>query len=134
MHNSRRAVNVFILGSMVGAITRPLASVADVVTNQHASTDEVVDRWFGVRADGKTNDRAALQKAVDSAVGKTLVISGPCRLDGQGLHMRSNSHVRFMPEASLKLLPHDSRTTRPSGSGTCGMCFWKIRTSMAARN
>ncbi|WP_235007820.1 right-handed parallel beta-helix repeat-containing protein [Caballeronia humi] len=91
------------------AITRPFAAVADVGTSQHAPADEVVDRWFGVRADGKTNDREALQKAVDSAVGKTLVITGSCRLDEQGLHMRSNSRLRFMPGASLKLLPHDSR-------------------------
>ena len=89
---------------MVGAITRPLAAVADVVTNQRAAADEVVDRWFGVSADGKTNDRPALQKAVDSSVGKTLVITGPCRIDAQGLHMRSNSRVRFAPGASLKLL------------------------------
>lgn len=109
MRNSRRAVNAFLLGSVVGAIARPLAAVADVVTGRHASADEVVDRWFGVRADGKTNDREALQKAVDSAVGKTLVITGPCRLDEQGLHMRSNSRLRFMPNASLKLLPHDSQ-------------------------
>ncbi|MFM0630087.1 hypothetical protein [Paraburkholderia xenovorans] len=94
---------------MVGAITRPLAAVADVVTNQRAAADEVVDRWFGVSADGKTNDRAALQKAVDSSVGKTLVITGPCRIDAQGLHMRNNSRVRFAPGASLKLLPHDTQ-------------------------
>ncbi|MFM0551143.1 right-handed parallel beta-helix repeat-containing protein [Paraburkholderia sediminicola] len=102
-------MNAFLLSSMVGAITRPLAAVADVVTNQRASGDEVVDRWFGVSADGKTNDRAALQKAVDSSIGKTLVITGPCRIDAQGLHMRSNSRVRFAPGASLKLLPHDTQ-------------------------
>lgn len=109
VRNSRRAINAFLLSSVVAAISRPLAAVADVVTNSHASADEVIDRSFGVRADGKTNDRAALQKAVDMSVGKTLVITGPCRIDAQGLHMRNNSRVRFAPGASLKLLPHDTQ-------------------------
>ena len=109
MRNSRRAVNAFLLGSMVGAISRPLVAMADAVNNQRPAPEEVVDRWFGVRADGKTNDRAALQKAVDGAIGKTLVITGPCRIDEQGVHMRSNSRVRFAPGASIKLLPHDTQ-------------------------
>lgn len=109
VRNSRRAVNAFLLSSMVGAITRPLAAVADVVTNKHVAPDEVIDRSFGVKADGTTNDRAALQKAVDNSVGKTLVITGPCRIDAEGLHMRTNSRVRFAPGASIKLLPHDTQ-------------------------
>ena len=100
MRNSRRAVNAFLLSSLVGAITRPLAAVADVAAKQHAVPDEVIDRSFGVKADGKTNDLAALQKAVDNSVGKTLVITGPCRIDAEGLHMRNNSRVRFAPGGS----------------------------------
>jgi Right handed beta helix region len=106
--NKRRAVNTLLLSGVLGAISKPLVSAGAVMNNQKAAKDEVVDRWFGVSANGKTNDRAALQKAIDSAVGKTLVITGPCRIDAAGLHLRSNSHLRFTPEASVKLLPHDS--------------------------
>lgn len=110
MRSSRRAVIAFVAGSVVGAVGRPLVAWAGVVDNQRTATEEVVDKAFGVRGDGKTNDRAALQKAIDSSVGKTLVITGPCRIDSSGLHMRSNSRVRFAPGASIKLLPHDSHT------------------------
>ena len=77
MDNKRRAVNALLLSGVLGAISKPLVSAGAVMNNQKAAKDEVVDRWFGVSANGKTNDRAALQKAIDSAVGKTLVITGP---------------------------------------------------------
>lgn len=112
MRKGRRAVNALLLGGMVGAVGKPLVATANVpnaASTEPGGPEEVVDRWFGVTADGKTNDRAALQKAVDSSVGKTLLITGPCRMDADGLHLRSNSRVRFTPGGSLKLLPHDRK-------------------------
>jgi len=67
----------------------------------------LLDKSFGVTGNGRTNDRASLQTAIDQSVGKTLVITGNCRIDAQGLTLRSGSRVRFAPGASIKLLPHD---------------------------
>ncbi|SAK84205.1 Pectate lyase superfamily protein [Caballeronia calidae] len=63
---------------------------------------------FGVKADGKTNDRAALQAAIDGTVGQILLISGQVRIDTTGLTLRSNSHIRFASGASIKLLAHNA--------------------------
>ncbi|MDR5781697.1 right-handed parallel beta-helix repeat-containing protein [Caballeronia sp. LZ065] len=92
--------------TMAGAAGLRPVEAATAQSGRQDSADEVVDRWFGVRADGRTNDREALQKAVDSSVGKTLVITGPSRIDAAGVHLRSRSHVRFVDGASIKLLPH----------------------------
>jgi hypothetical protein len=67
----------------------------------------VTDKSFGVKGDGRTNDRASLQAAIDGALGRTLLITGNCRIDASGLALRSGSRVRFAPGASIKLLPHD---------------------------
>ncbi|WP_321795577.1 hypothetical protein [Caballeronia sp. J97] len=63
---------------------------------------------FGVKADGSTNDRAALQAAIDGTVGQILLISGQVRIDTTGLKLRSNTHIRFASGASIKLLPHNA--------------------------
>jgi hypothetical protein len=108
----RSALKALVLGAIPSLASLPTLGVANVQKPekpaQPGPDDEVVDRWFGVRADGKTNDREALQKAVDSSVGKTLVITGPCRLDPEGVFLRSHSRLRFTDNASLKLLPHDA--------------------------
>jgi hypothetical protein len=66
----------------------------------------VTDTSFAVKGDGLTNERASLQAAIDRSVGKTLLITGKCRIDASGLSLRSGSRVRFAPGASIKLLPH----------------------------
>jgi hypothetical protein len=63
---------------------------------------------YGVKGDGATNDRAALQAALDASVGWTLLITGQCRIDVKGLDIRSGSRVPFAPGASISLLPHTS--------------------------
>jgi hypothetical protein len=68
----------------------------------------VIDKSYGVKGDGATNDRAALQAALDASVGRTLLITGQCRIDVKGLDIRSGSHVSFAPGASISLLPHTS--------------------------
>jgi hypothetical protein len=67
----------------------------------------VTDKSFAVKGDGLTNERASLQTAIDRSVGKTLLITGNCRIDASGLSLRSGSRVRFAPGASIKLLPHN---------------------------
>ncbi|MPW20578.1 hypothetical protein GCT13_27775 [Paraburkholderia sp. CNPSo 3157] len=73
---------------------------------QHTAV--VVDSAFGTKGDGKTNDRFALQRAIDESVGKTLLITGDCRIDATGLTLRTNSHVQFAPGASISLLAHNT--------------------------
>ncbi|MFM0053950.1 hypothetical protein, partial [Caballeronia grimmiae] len=61
-----------------------------------------------VKGDGTTNDRAALQAAIDGSVGQILLITGKSRIDATGLTLRNNSHIRFAQGASIKLLPHNA--------------------------
>ncbi|OAJ54716.1 hypothetical protein A6V36_35715 [Paraburkholderia ginsengiterrae] len=61
-----------------------------------------------MKGDGHSNDTAALQRAIDGSVGKTLVISGAPRIDVQGLTLRSGTRIRFDEGASIKLLPHNT--------------------------
>jgi hypothetical protein len=63
---------------------------------------------FGVKADGTTNDRVALQNAINGSIGKILLISGEVRIDVTGVSLLTNSYIRFAPGASIKLLAHDS--------------------------
>jgi polygalacturonase len=63
---------------------------------------------FGVKADGVTNDRVALQNAINNSIGKILLISGNVRIDSAGVDLRTNSYVRFASGATIKLLPHNT--------------------------
>ncbi|QIN62836.1 hypothetical protein SBC1_28530 [Caballeronia sp. SBC1] len=68
----------------------------------------LMDKAFGVKGDGRSNDRSSLQAAIDQSLGQTLMITGDCRIDAVGLALRSGSRVRFAPGASIKLLPHNA--------------------------
>ena len=86
----------------------PMARIAHAAYADNSSDAPVVmASSFGVRGDGETNDRAQLQTAIDRSIGKTLMITGACRIDARGLDLRSGSRVRFAQGASIKLLPHD---------------------------
>jgi hypothetical protein len=101
MVDRRRVLHSLLIGAAgaaVGFDARASSAKREVVT----------DKSFGVKGDGKTNDRAALQRAIDQSVERTLLITGKCRIDAKGLDLRRNSHVRFAPGASIKLLPHDT--------------------------
>jgi hypothetical protein len=102
MVGRRHVIETLLLGAFVGTrgISAPQAAAA-------SATEVVVDTWFGVKGDGKTNDKANLQNAVDRSVGKTLLITGQSRIDASGLDMRTGSHLRFAPNASIKLLAHN---------------------------
>lgn len=98
----RHVIETLLLGALFEARGVPTAQAA-----VSASTDVVVDTWFGVKGDDKTNDKANLQNAIDRSVGKTLLITGRSRIDASGLDMRTGSRLRFAPDASIKLLPHN---------------------------
>ncbi|VWC27985.1 hypothetical protein BPS26883_06238 [Burkholderia pseudomultivorans] len=85
-----------------------VAALGNLSSPAVAAEMEIIDKSFGVKGDGTSNDRAALQAAIDASVGQTLIITGNSRIDDKGLTIRSNSHIRFAPGASLKLLPHST--------------------------
>ena len=90
---------------------REHAGSDDTAASTPASTNGVLlDTSFGVKGDGSTNDRAALQRAIDGSVGQILLITGKSRIDAAGLTLRTNSHVRFASGASIKLLSHNTET------------------------
>ena len=94
---------MLVLGALIGVKGTRARAARDAI-----ETEIVTDRSYGVTGDGLTNDRARLQSAIDASVGKTLMITGKSRIDAAGLDLRSGSHVRFAPGASIKLLPHDT--------------------------
>ncbi|BBP99633.1 hypothetical protein BSFA1_47620 [Burkholderia sp. SFA1] len=102
MVDRRRVLHSLLIGaaSAVGA--------AGFGARAAVKREVVTDKSFGVKGDGKTNDRIALQNAIDRSVDQTLLITGQCRIDAKGLDLRRDSHVRFAPGASIKLLPHDT--------------------------
>ncbi len=94
--------------SASAASSTSVASSTQATASSSTSGTVVNASSFGVKADGVTNDRVALQKAIDGSVGKILLISGKVRIDAAGLDLRSNSHLRFASGASIKLLAHNT--------------------------
>ena len=95
-------------GSQSASVTSP-----DTVTGTRNASDVspngvLTDTSFGVKGDGITNDRVALQAAIDGSVGQILLITGQSRIDITGLTLRSNTHIRFAQGASIKLLAHNT--------------------------
>ncbi|WP_144063517.1 hypothetical protein [Caballeronia insecticola] len=91
------------------ATSTPASTPSSTNNSSSGSTAGVLtDTSFGVKGDGKTNDRAALQAAIDGSVGQILLITGQCRIDTKGLDLRNKSHIRFAPGASIKLLPYNT--------------------------
>jgi parallel beta-helix repeat protein len=107
--NRRRAL---LKAALAAGIFDLVAARAGAAAEHPGGDKEVIDSWFGVKGDGVTNDRVALQRAIDNAVGvgKTLVITGKSRVDVTGLTVRTGSRIRFANGASIKFLPHDEDT------------------------
>jgi hypothetical protein len=87
---------------------RTAASTGSQGTSNTSTNGVLQDKSFGVKGDGTTNDRAALQAAIDGSVGQILLITGKSRIDTTGLTLRSNTHIRFAPGASIKMLSHNT--------------------------
>lgn len=98
----RRFIQVLPLLAVAATEAAPLSYASSSPAN-----NVLTDKSFGVKGDGRTNDRLSLQTAIDQSLGQTLMITGNCRIDARGLTLRSGSRVRFAPGASIKLLPHD---------------------------
>ncbi|PVX77963.1 hypothetical protein [Paraburkholderia unamae] len=83
-----------------------IGSLAKHAQLSYGDEAPLIDKVFNVAGNGVANDRLALQKAIDAAAGRTLIITGNSRIDAAGLSLRNGSHIRFAPGASLKLLPY----------------------------
>lgn len=104
------AGSVMLAGCGGGGDSSSPSSVANAAVNAAITppTTIVNASSFGVKADGSTNDRVALQNAINGSVGKILLISGQVRIDVTGVALLTNSYIRFASGASIKLLPHNS--------------------------
>jgi hypothetical protein len=97
--------------SSTSPASTPAASTPASTNNSSTGSSTagvLTDTSFGVKGDGKTNDRAALQAAIDGSVGQILLITGQSRIDMKGLDVRNKSHIRFAPGASIKLLSYNA--------------------------
>jgi hypothetical protein len=108
MTGRRGWLKAALYGGAMGALGHALSSAQAWGATPALAANEVADTSFGAMGDSQGNDRLALQHAIDSSIGKTLVITGPRRIDVAGLKLRTGSHVRFTPDASIKLLRHNA--------------------------
>lgn len=78
------------------------------------------DEPFGAHGDGKTNDRAAIQLAVDTAFsaggGRVILSAGKTYLSG-GIILRSNTELHFENGAVLMQCPGKDNYVKPSNGG-----------------
>jgi hypothetical protein len=107
MGGRRGWLKAVMYGGAMGALGRGLGLPEAIAATPALAANEVADTAFGATGDPRGNDRLALQRAIDSSVGKTLVITGPRRIDVTGLQLRTGSHLRFAPNASIKLIKHN---------------------------
>src|SRR5262249_6736616 len=82
--------------------------------------DAIDVKNFGARGDGKTDDTAAIQKAIDSLGPKGGTVEIPPGTymiragwtQGKGIHLRDNVTLQMSPDTVLKAVPNsDSRSS-----------------------